>query len=84
MIIDDFLQHFHCIYSIIHILLGRKRHIAKSPSLNIEQNDVTDGSDSYCVLGGGANDEQLLSMIEQHIFNDESKTQKNVINKITN
>lgn len=57
---------------------GRKKHIAKSPSLNIEQNDVTDGSGSNCVLGEGNSDEQLLTLIEQQIFNDESKT------KITN
>lgn len=49
--------------------VGRKRHIIKSPSLNIERNDVTD-SISH---SQGASDQQIIASIEQQIFNNESK-----------
>lgn len=52
------------------LFVGRKRHIIKSPSLNIERSDVTDNVDH----SQGGNDQQLLAALEQHISNDESKT----------
>lgn len=49
--------------------VGRNRPIVKSPSLNIEHNDVTDNVNQSM----GGNDQLLLTHIEQQILNNESK-----------